>query len=93
MADLEFNGGGTSTPRGVSSNLLFGKIFAENCMKNERNWTELGGGRHIPSAPLGSAYGFFTLHETRNRNCYYGKQWVLVTVLVSRGTSLFPRDS
>ena len=30
-----------------NKNLLFGNIFAENCMKNERNWTE---GSRVPSA-------------------------------------------
>ena len=33
---------GRSNPRGRGANLLFGKIYDENCFENERNWTERG---------------------------------------------------
>ena len=35
----------------LSENLLFGKVFVENFIKNERNWTERGEVR-IPCDPL-----------------------------------------
>ena len=30
----------SAIPRGWGLNLLFGKIFAENCMKMTKNWTD-----------------------------------------------------
>ena len=39
MADLVFSRGGGANPRGCA-NLLFGKIFGQNCMKIKEIWIE-----------------------------------------------------
>ena len=60
-------GEGGIEPQGRDANLLFGQIFAENCMKMNENWTQTG--VHVPGAPLNPPMGIikkfsFAFHGT-----------------------------
>ena len=76
MADSGFPrwwGGGAPTPDFWSKNLLFGKIFVENCMKMEEIGTRGGGGgpTSIPLDPPMLKYSNkYALEATGNKNLH-----------------------